>query len=78
MKLLKVPITLTFIYLQESESLAALRDLTNRSATVAGGMVTILDSFEHRLAKLETTILPVYQQTGNLQRRHQSMCYSNS
>ena len=35
-------------------------------------METILDSFDHRLARLEMTILPVYQQTGNLQRRQLS------
>ncbi|XP_047736815.1 exocyst complex component 7 [Hyalella azteca] len=58
---------------KEMESLKALQDLGNRSSTTAGGMVTILDSFEHRLAKLETTILPVYQQTGNLQRRHHNI-----
>lgn len=58
---------------KETEGLAALRELSSRSSTVSGGMVTILDSFEHRLAKLETTILPVYQQTGNLQRRHHNI-----
>lgn len=41
----------------------------SRSGQVATSVGSILDSFEHRLARLETTILPLYQQTGNLQRR---------
>lgn len=35
-------------------------------------MVGILNSFEERLSRLEETILPVYNETGNLQRRQQS------
>lgn len=38
-------------------------------------MVNILSSFEHRLAKLEETILPVYNETGNLQRTQQSIIF---
>ena len=33
----------------------------------------ILESFEKRLGKLEQTILPVYQETGNLQRRQENI-----
>merc|ERR550519_594193 len=36
-------------------------------------MVEILTSFEQRLARLEETILPVYQETGNLQRRQENI-----
>ncbi len=36
-------------------------------------MLTIVTSFENRLSKLEETITPVYQETGNLQRRHESI-----
>ncbi|XP_075224863.1 exocyst complex component 7 isoform X2 [Lycorma delicatula] len=36
-------------------------------------MVSILSSFEHRLARLEETILPVYNETGNLQRCQQNI-----
>ena len=35
-------------------------------------MVTILTSFEERLARLEETILPVYHETKNLQRKQES------
>merc|ERR1719187_2466959 len=36
-------------------------------------MVEILTSFEQRLGRLEETILPVYQETGNLQRRQENI-----
>lgn len=49
-----------------------VREVLQRSGQVATNVGSILDSFEHRLARLETTILPVYQQTGNLQRRQLS------
>ncbi|XP_066978184.1 exocyst complex component 7 isoform X1 [Macrobrachium rosenbergii] len=54
---------------KEMTQLGILRDVLSRSGHVATNVGSILDSFEHRLARLETTILPVYQQTGNLQRR---------
>lgn len=57
---------------KEMNQLNNLRDVLGRSSQVASNMGNILDSFEHRLARLETTILPVYQQTGNLQRRQQN------
>ncbi|CAL4062478.1 unnamed protein product, partial [Meganyctiphanes norvegica] len=59
------------ILAKEMNQLNNLRDVLARSSQVASNMGNILDSFEHRLARLETTILPVYQQTGNLQRRQQ-------
>ena len=37
------------------------------------GMVSILNSFEERLSKLEATILPVYQETDNLRRRQENI-----
>ena len=57
---------------QEVNQLSCVRDVLGRSAQVATNVGNILDSFEHRLARLETTILPLYQQTGNLQRRQLS------
>lgn len=35
-------------------------------------MCSILTSFDEHLMKLEETILPVYLETGNLQRRQES------
>ncbi|XP_071525219.1 exocyst complex component 7 isoform X1 [Panulirus ornatus] len=54
---------------KEMSQLGNLREVLSRSSQVATNVSSILDSFEHRLARLETTILPLYQQTGNLQRR---------
>ncbi|XP_045598801.1 exocyst complex component 7 isoform X2 [Procambarus clarkii] len=54
---------------KEMSQLGNLREVLSRSSQVATNVGSILDSFEHRLARLETTILPLYQQTGNLQRR---------
>lgn len=57
---------------QEMSQVNNVREVLQRSGQVATNVGSILDSFEHRLARLETTILPVYQQTGNLQRRQLS------
>ncbi|XP_050700578.1 exocyst complex component 7-like isoform X1 [Eriocheir sinensis] len=54
---------------KEISQLSNVREVLSRSGQVATSVGSILDSFEHRLARLETTILPLYQQTGNLQRR---------
>lgn len=39
-------------------------------------MFDILTIFEQRLGKLEQTILPVYQETEQLQKRQQSKFYT--
>jgi len=57
----------------EKENLAWLREQCQESERLTEGMVDILQSFEVRLAKLEETILPVYQETGNLQRRQENI-----
>ena len=44
------------------------------SGEITNDMVGILASFEQRLKRLEGTILPVYQETENLQRRQGSHC----
>lgn len=54
---------------RELNNLNLLKERVNRSSHLTKGMVGILSSFEHRLARLEETILPVYNETGNLQRR---------
>ncbi|KAG7199908.1 hypothetical protein KM043_014351 [Ampulex compressa] len=51
----------------EITSLDALREAVERSRKLTGGMVGILSSLEQRLATLRRTILPVYNETGNLQ-----------
>jgi exocyst complex protein 7 len=57
----------------EKERLAWLQEQCAESARLTEGMVDILESFEVRLGKLEETILPVYQETGNLQRRQENI-----
>jgi len=57
----------------EKEKLAWLREQCQESERLTEGMVDILESFEVRLGKLEETILPVYQMTGNLQRRQENI-----
>jgi len=55
------------------DNLAVLQDSLKRSDAMTKNMLSILDSFESRLGKLEETIIPIYQETGNLQRRHESI-----
>lgn len=57
---------------QELNNLNLLKERATKSSQLTKGMVGILNSFEHRLARLEETILPVYNETGNLQRRQES------
>ncbi|CAG5092801.1 Similar to Exo70: Exocyst complex component 7 (Drosophila melanogaster) [Cotesia congregata] len=51
----------------EVAALDALRDTEERSRKLTSGVVAILTSLEQRLATLRRTILPVYNETGNLQ-----------
>lgn len=44
-----------------------------KSSQLSRGMCGILSSFDDRLMKLERTILPVYHETGNLQRRQENI-----
>eukprot|EP00095_Tigriopus_kingsejongensis_P002408 snap_masked-scaffold934_size79169-processed-gene-0.19 protein:Tk02408 transcript:snap_masked-scaffold934_size79169-processed-gene-0.19-mRNA-1 annotation:"exocyst complex component 7" len=57
----------------EQERLGALEEAMKSSKQLTTGMDTILASFESRLAKLENTILPVYRETENLQRRQENI-----
>ena len=61
--------------LQETENLSLLKESLAKSERMKESMLAILNSFEKRLTKLEDTIMPIYQETGNLQRRHESMCF---
>ena len=57
----------------EETSLKLLEERCSQSAELTTGMVSILNSFEERLSRLEWTILPVYQETENLQRRQDNI-----
>ncbi|BET02952.1 exocyst complex component [Nesidiocoris tenuis] len=54
---------------KEIDKLRIIRENVARSSQITNGMVNILSSFESRLARLEETILPVYNETENLQKR---------
>lgn len=56
----------------EIASLEAFKEAANQSKKLTNGMVAILSSLEDRLATLRRTILPVYNETGNLQKQQHS------
>ena len=56
----------------ELASLEALKEAEEHSKKLTNGMVAILSSLEDRLATLRRTILPVYNETGNLQSQQHS------
>lgn len=58
---------------KELNSLALLREKVDKSSILSKGMCSILTSFDEHLMKLEQTILPVYLETGNLQRRQENI-----
>ncbi|XP_067005979.1 exocyst complex component 7 isoform X2 [Anabrus simplex] len=58
---------------KEINNVNLLKERAVKSSNLTKGMVNILSSFEHRLARLEETILPVYNQTGNLQKRQENI-----
>lgn len=60
-----------FIF-QEAQNLALFKEKIKRSKQITENMVGILSSFENRLSKLEDSIVPIYNETGNLQRRQSS------
>lgn len=51
-----------------------LRNRVDKYHDLTRSMSKILTTFEQRLGKLEQTILPVYNETENLQNRQQSKC----
>lgn len=58
--------------IQESGSLSMLKDRVEKYHDLSSSMSAILTKFEQRLGKLEQTILPVYNQTEQLQKRQKS------
>ncbi|KAK7112146.1 exocyst complex component 7-like [Littorina saxatilis] len=58
---------------KESNNLALLKDCLNRSGTNTQSMLGILNSFESRLKHMESTIVPVYNETENLRRRQENI-----
>ena len=57
----------------EEEQVNWLAEKIKQSANLTSTMTNVLNSFEERLTKLEATILPVYQETENLQRRQENI-----
>ena len=57
----------------EEDAVAYLESKIQQSSEIASNMTNVLESFEERLTKLEATILPVYQETENLQRRQENI-----
>lgn len=57
----------------EITALEALKEAEERSRRLTSGVIGILSSLEDRLATLRRTILPVYNETGNLQTQQHSM-----
>ncbi|CAG2164455.1 unnamed protein product, partial [Oppiella nova] len=55
------------------KSLDLFKELLNKSDLQTRQMSVILDNFSERLSKLETTIQPVYRETGNLQTIQQNI-----
>lgn len=60
----------------DNTGLEALKGAQNRSQRLTSSMVAIISSLEERLATLRRTILPVYNETGNLQSQQHSKCES--
>ena len=57
----------------EELKVAEIDSAMKTSEDITNNMVGILASFEQRLKRLEGTILPVYQETENLQRRQENI-----
>ncbi|VDP38230.1 unnamed protein product [Soboliphyme baturini] len=57
---------------QEEEWLKRLKDSLAKAENLKNSMTSILDNFEHRLFRLESTVMPMYKYTGYLQQKQQS------
>lgn len=57
---------------KETTNLVLLKDRVDKYHDLSTQMSSILTVFEKRLGNLEQTILPVYQETEQLQKRQQS------
>lgn len=58
---------------RQVENIKLFQEALAKSSQLSKGMCGILSSFDERLMKLERTILPVYHETGNLQRRQENI-----
>lgn len=58
---------------RQVENIKLFQEAVAKSSQLSRGMCGILSSFDDRLMKLERTILPVYHETGNLQRRQENI-----
>ncbi|KAH8034637.1 hypothetical protein HPB51_000098 [Rhipicephalus microplus] len=58
---------------RQVENIKLFQEALAKSSQLSKGMCAILSSFDERLMKLERTILPVYHETGNLQRRQENI-----
>ncbi|KAH6941018.1 hypothetical protein HPB50_012060 [Hyalomma asiaticum] len=58
---------------RQVENIKLFQEALAKSSQLSKGMCNILSSFDERLMKLERTILPVYHETGNLQRRQENI-----
>lgn len=53
--------------MQEQANLELLQERLKKSSQITNSIDSILNTFEKRLSRLEETILPVYNETENLQ-----------
>ncbi|XP_030762961.1 exocyst complex component 7 isoform X2 [Sitophilus oryzae] len=53
---------------KEQANLSLLQERLSKSSQITKGICNILNTFEQRLSRLEETILPVYNETENLQK----------
>ncbi|OWF36906.1 exocyst complex component 7-like [Mizuhopecten yessoensis] len=58
---------------KERHNLQTLNEAMNKSNSNTQNMLTILESFQNRLKKLESTVEPVYNETEMLRRRQESI-----
>ncbi|KAJ8966528.1 hypothetical protein NQ314_003481 [Rhamnusium bicolor] len=61
---------------KEQANLTLLQERLSKSAQLTKGIGSILNTFEQRLSRLEDTILPVYNDTENLQKAQYSILFS--
>ncbi|CAG0881649.1 unnamed protein product [Cyprideis torosa] len=58
---------------EQNRNLNLLKTSMRRFQELSNDISSLLGSFESRLGKLEETILPIYQETGNLQRKQSNV-----
>lgn len=58
---------------KEEANIAILQERILKSSHITNSIGTILNTFEQRLSRLEDTILPVYNETENLQKCQHSI-----